>query len=332
MNLNLAYRNNINKSNNLFDLSICNKLIKLNKKQFIDKGMQGEVYKVHSDKCGSIVVKKKIIKKENLKKWPNDVEWSKKQLEKEYILMKKASQLISKFICPNFILVYGYNYSVPLITMEYADGNSEFLFKSNNYIEKGIYKTFMFQILIAIYSYNKYIGEYHNDIKLANILYKKINPNIIFHYKIRGKNYYVKTHGYLFMLGDFGRSSKKPREDLGEIQLLNFSIVSTFTNTLFPIYKDTLNFPSETTKIFMDFIENKIFLYTHLFTHINFIVENLKLLKSKLDNKSMNKYVLKIPQILGHTNDPLLIITKYLEKYTKEKTITNNIVEHFILE
>ena len=49
----LEYRNNIDDELNLKNINKCMELINKNKILFIEKGQQGEIFKVKSDDCGS---------------------------------------------------------------------------------------------------------------------------------------------------------------------------------------------------------------------------------------------------------------------------------------
>jgi serine/threonine protein kinase len=288
--MSLEYRNNVNSELNLKNLSVCNKLITQNKYDFLSKGFFGEVLKVHSPDCGSVVVKKFIINEKKMQKYKDYKEYKKAQLEQEYNTMKMVNPLITNFICPNFIQVYGFNSSIPLIIMEYADSDSRFLFKNFSYIETSIYKTFLFQVLVSIYCFQKYTKFNHNDIKLENILCKKINPNTIFHYSIDNVDYYVPTYGYLFMLGDFGLSSKKNTFDL---ERLNYHTMADYVGTLYKNYPNiTLN--SDEKYIIDVFIKKDLYVDNKLLLKYKKNLMN----KFKSVNKTMNNYIFEINSIL----------------------------------
>jgi len=187
MNFTINYRNNINDKFNLKNLAECKKLIEKNKLEFINKGIQGEVFKVFSSDCGSVIVKKRIID-EKEKKWKNNKQWITEEFETEYKIMLLTNRMIDKFICPNFIEAYDFDANNLLLTMEYADGDSSFLFK-DEYQEEDIYKSYLCQVLIALYAFTNYTQLYHRDVKPKNIFYKKINQDIVLHYKINNNNY-----------------------------------------------------------------------------------------------------------------------------------------------
>ena len=91
--MNLEYRNNIDDKLNLKDLSVCKDLINKNKTQLLGKGLQGEVFKAMSLECGSVVIKKKLIKLEH-KKWPKNDDWLKEELYAEYRIMQLTNRMI----------------------------------------------------------------------------------------------------------------------------------------------------------------------------------------------------------------------------------------------
>lgn len=74
----LNYRNNIDKKLNLINLKKCYQLISENKIKFIDNGLQGEVFKAQSEDCGSVVIKKRVMKEKH-KIWTDNEIWIKKK-------------------------------------------------------------------------------------------------------------------------------------------------------------------------------------------------------------------------------------------------------------
>lgn len=49
-------------------------------------------------------------------------------------------------------------------------------------------------------------GIFHCDSHWAQVLYKKISPGGVWHYRISGQDFYVQNCGYLFKVFDFGQS------------------------------------------------------------------------------------------------------------------------------
>jgi serine/threonine protein kinase len=207
---NLDYRKNKNDKYNITDIDKCKTLIANNKindvlLKSIGEGKSGVVYIVKNN-CGVIKIYKDRIHKNK-----NFLDKIKKEIQMSQIIR----DIIKKNICPNFIYSYleKYNESQSYIVMEQATNDLRHLF---NVIEKHrqnkkidydqqseIYKSIFFQIIVGILCMHKIIGINHNDLSLTNIVYKKINKNIILKYIINDKTFYVRTYGYLIMIIDF---------------------------------------------------------------------------------------------------------------------------------
>lgn len=96
---------------------------------------------------------------------------------------------------------------------ELADGDLFSLIRKKNtkLFRLSIIKNFIAQMFISVYSLHYYLNYSHNDTHLGNFLYVKIphSNNDYYHYIINGKDYYLKNKGYIIILTDFGRSTKK---------------------------------------------------------------------------------------------------------------------------
>jgi serine/threonine protein kinase len=200
------YRLNINKKHNLLNYNECKKLIYKSNFFKIDNGKQGEIFKAVSDKCGSV-----IIKKAGRDKY--DKEKNKKLLEKlvmeSKILFTIKRKLIDTYVCPNFIKIYDFIKNEKLLILEFADGNCSKLlineiFCNNNEFSSNVFWSFICQIIMALLSLHKIALMVHHDLHFGNILYKRINKNIVFCYNVNNKKYYVPSYGFLFMITDFG--------------------------------------------------------------------------------------------------------------------------------
>lgn len=316
--MNLEYRNNINEKLNLKNLDICKKLIHQNKTEFLKKGIQGEIYKVFSNDCGSVVVKKKIIKEEH-KKWKNNEKWLKEELYTEYKIMQLTNRMINKFICPNFIQVYNFDSNLGIIIMEYANGDSKFLFK-NEYYETNIYKSYICQVLLSIYLFTNYTMLYHRDIKPENILFKKIKENIIFHYKIGELDFYIPTFGYLFMLADYGSVDFKLSNRLPDLENFNYNIVRNY----FSSFND--NYPNNISKNELENFTNFLCDENKKKNFLNKIINLIKFYKLE-NNIKINKYVFELYEILNSSTDILTILKTHYKEFTKNNYQDKKIID-----
>ena len=210
--------------------------------------------------------------------------------------------------------------------MEYADGDAKFLFK-DEYHDTKIYKSFIFQILIAIYSFTNYTMLYHRDVKPDNILYKKINENIVLHYKINDIDYYVPTYGYLFMLADFGIVNFKLGRRLDDIVNLNYKIVTSYLSFYSNKYPDVINKKN---------LDNMIRIIGNSKDNIKsdiIISKTLELIKSTrgIKDKKINDYVFDIYIILNSDTNILNILNNNFKDFTKNN-FSNDVIIDFTID
>jgi len=319
--MNFDYRNNIDESLNLKNLSICKDLIIQNKVEIIGKGTQGEILKAKSPDCGSVVIKRKLIKEEH-KKWKENEKWQKEHLYVEYKIMQLTNRIINKFICPNFIKAYDYNNDLGIIIMEYANGDSKFLFK-NEYYDTNLYKSYICQVLLSLYVFTDYTMLFHCDVKPKNILYKKIDENIVFHYKVKNLDYYVPTYGYLFMLADFGNAKFELKNRLLDVENFNYKIIDNYFHTFDKYY------PNKITK---NELNNFINILCEKKTNKEFIEKINNLINFYKSEKSIkiNKYIFELYDILNSSKDILIILNTHykdftINNYKKQKIIDFNL-------
>jgi serine/threonine protein kinase len=313
--MNLLYRKNINDNYNLKKLDKCLELVNKNIKFPLSSGIQGNTYKIHSELCGSVVLKEFFLQNEK-----NDV---RKSTNLEYRVLTLLKKMINKFVCPNFIEIYYYDSKKPYILMEYADGDCRFLFKDDFY-ETEIYEIFICQILIGLLCLHTQTILYHRDLKPANLLYKNINKNIVFHYKINNEDYYIPTKGYLFMIADFGRAN---------LELGFFSEEKNLATQIEIYHMQFLEKKFQTMEKFLELFSNeeqtelkKIYIKEHskLEKVIQYAIEK-KLLKNKL---SVNEYIYKMYGMLVSKIPIQEIINKYFSKFKskgdyKDENIVN---------
>lgn len=312
--MNLSYRKNINNNYNLKKLDKCLELVNKNIKFPLSSGKQGNTYKIHSELCGSVVLKEFFLQDEK-----NDV---RKLTNLEYRVLTLLKKIINKFMCPNFIEIYYYDSKKPYILMEYADGDCRFLFKDDFY-ETEIYEIFICQILMGLLCLHTQTILYHRDLKPANLLYKNINKNIVFHYKINNEDYYIPTKGYLFMIADFGRAS---------LELGIYSEEKNLATQIEIYHMQFLEKKFQTMEKFLELFSNeeqtelkKIYIKEHsnLEKIIQYAIEK-KLLKNKLN---VNEYIYKMYGMLVSKIPIQEIINKYFSKFkSKEDYKDENIV------
>jgi serine/threonine protein kinase len=325
--MSLKYRDNIDDNLNLKNLSICEDLINKNKTQILGKGLQGEVFKAMSPDCGSVVIKKKLIKLKD-KKWPDNEQWVRDEFKVEYKVMQLTNRMIDKFICPNFIKAYEFiDSGAGILIMEYADSDAKFLFK-DEYYETNIYKSFMCQILIAIYAFSNYTMLLHRDVKPDNILCKKINKNVVFHYKINNRDYYVPTYGYLFMVADFGIASLKIGNRLPDIVNLNYKIIIKFLSSYADKYSGTIPHKDLDNVIKMIGDSEEKNKSNIIIDKMNQLIKSVKNIK----NKKMNDYVFDIYRILSSDTNILNILNNNFQDFTGKGNYAEGNIINFTID
>jgi hypothetical protein len=128
-------------------------------------------------------------------------------INKEIYFYELTNELVLNDICPNFLLMCGYNKNNKNneIYLEQIDNTFLNFFKITN--DDDIIKSAFFQILYGIAVMGKKISTLHTNLHSGNIYYKKINNDIkYFEYNIDGITYLVKNYGYLFVIGEFNHA------------------------------------------------------------------------------------------------------------------------------
>ena len=83
-------------------------------------------------------------------------------------------------------------------------------FLNSAYINSDLLLNALQQILISILAFHHFTnGLFHNDCHYKNFLFHRIKPGGYFHYKIYGKDVYIKNLGYLWIIWDFGLARKE---------------------------------------------------------------------------------------------------------------------------
>jgi hypothetical protein len=102
--------------------------------------------------------------------------------------------------------VYAYirEFPVQAICMEKCDGTIDELFSKGKIGEKEGASA-LFQVIMALLTYQKAFLLTHNDLHTNNIMYIQTNQDYLY-YVYNGKKYKVPTYGKIFKIIDFGRS------------------------------------------------------------------------------------------------------------------------------
>jgi serine/threonine protein kinase len=79
-------------------------------------------------------------------------------------------------------------------------------FESRYPINDELIWSITYQLFISLSILHLKYGIYHKDIKKQNVLVLRVKPGGYFRYIMNDKEYFVKNHGYLFCLHDFGLS------------------------------------------------------------------------------------------------------------------------------
>lgn len=330
------YRDNIAKDKNILNYSECIKLFNDSHMRKIGEGGQGDVFKVMSDKCGCIILK--YYRKgayESVKKKYNVLE----ELKKEYNILVGLKIFIDYRYCPNYIKIIDTIPEKQWIIMEYADHDCKNLFNQSNIDSKIIY-SFFCQTLIGLLCFQKLNFMIHNDFKLENILYKKIDERVVFNYKINGQEYYIPSYGYLFMLSDFGMClDTKYYENViegiseySDIIRLRNSIDTVIIKKLFSNEENkNLNLFTSENKIKLKQINQKL-----LPANLDDVQQlyNKELKSPLLNNEELKNYgydseIVRIKNILNEKIELIDIIKKIIGENKTNKNYDKKYVEEF---
>lgn len=262
------YRLNIVDNNNLINYTECKKLIEKQDISNIGKGGQADIFKVVSDKCGSVVLK---LFRKNIDKLLKGSDFISLMMN-EYKFMCKVKILIDYKYCANFISILDFNPKEKYIIMEYADGDSTDIIKYDFNYE--ILCSFICQVLIGLLCFQKILNCLHNDFKLENILYKKINKQIILRYVINNQEYYIPTYGYLFMIADYGFSFDKSSYDPNKNKNKNDFIDIERLKNSFDLILVKMNKQSNDIKKIQKILEDKISIMNIIKKNFNDFIKN----------------------------------------------------------
>lgn len=193
----------------------------------LGQGTFGQVYIASLPKSPPFVVKEAYltIEEEKLMNEHKDAEnrpIPNKSYPEEYRLLVLVRELIRLNKCPNYMYVYDLamcnsccidtsdELSCYLTFSEPADGNMFNIEEEEGAFSYEEMWSILYQLLIAVHALHTEYGIFHNDIKLDNILYKKVQPGGWIEYTVSNvfgtDKYYVKNTGIIVLLTDFGLS------------------------------------------------------------------------------------------------------------------------------
>jgi hypothetical protein len=308
----------------------------------IGKGDVGIIYKIkiNNEVCALKLYKDNIYAK----------------IIKDIIINYKTKYLIEQNICPNFVYYYYSNVIMDKLlrqeqidydnltidklkldnyyfVMEYCDGSLIDFFNDEHNLE--IYKSCIFQICCAIYCLQKYVKIYHNDLSITNIMFKKINKNIVFHYNINGIDYYVPTHGYLFVIIDFEDSiffikDDKPNYDFKDLITLHTRPIKSL------LRKNNINNVDELLKLIKldnTHIKKIINSAKHSYTYRNALTEKIKdnLIYTKLYHEALKNKSIDYKKFYTEKTKKIVKLLKYYSDniFTSKDKVEDLLYNHF---
>jgi len=211
----LAYARKVNRELKMFkDEPIWNQCLKKYvNMSYLGKGCYGNVYQVKN----KFAIKIAKLKEEAVEH-PFDPDIS--SWHELYFLKNIIRTIVANKICPNLPLIYDsftcgkcilkiedndVESPCAIAVVELAQGTLKAYLKENKPTLDETHSMY-FQILAGL-SAIQYYGQIMNfDVKKENVLYYKVKPGGYWHYRIRGKDFYVPNYGHLFVLNDFGIS------------------------------------------------------------------------------------------------------------------------------
>ena len=105
------------------------------------------------------------------------------------------------------VFAYIHNFPMQMICMEKCDGTLDELFVNDEIsVDNGA--SYLFQIIMILFAYQKAFQFTHNDLHTNNIMYVKTDKPFLY-YKHAGQTYKVPSHGRIMKMIDFGRAIYK---------------------------------------------------------------------------------------------------------------------------
>lgn len=135
---------------------------------------------------------------------------NKSKLVQEYEILKKCTDLVINQPNQNLPIIYDLyicDKSKMVFYDELASGNFIHWCYQEHSVDE--WKSFLFQLWAGVYSLQKHLKLVHNDLRMGNVLFHKINnkQEEYWKYKIDENEYYIPNCGYVFIIWDFGSSN-----------------------------------------------------------------------------------------------------------------------------
>jgi hypothetical protein len=163
---------------------------------------------------------------------------NRRKLILEYEILKKCTKLVLDGITQNLPMIYDMyicEQNKFVFYNELATGDFVRWCYQKHTIDE--WKSFLFQFWAGVYTLQKYLKLVHNDLRLGNVLYHKINISSnkteYWKYIIDGKEYYIPNTGYVFVIWDFGSSDLIQSDNDVNKNKLNLNIDLHFFHDLY---------------------------------------------------------------------------------------------------
>ena len=228
------------------------------------------------------------------------------EIKNEISMLKNLRKLFLNNECPHFPIMYydihckktdyeplSGNISYSAIISELANGDLK-IFLSKFYDNYLLLINAIEQIIMSILYYNILTKNTHDDCHYGNFLYFKIPEGGYLHYKIDGKDYYIKNLGYLWIIWDFGLT-KKTRIDKSNVvgEMTDMYRILYILSNMYNENPLNIDFKMKMMKLYDEYVKNNNRLKDLMFKikEDNMLYEYIP----KTIKKSVHYYELNIP-------------------------------------
>lgn len=129
---------------------------------------------------------------------------------RELIILKKTTNLVKEKITQNLPILYDYEICKNKIIFYNELATGDFLKWCNTLHTEEEWESMLFQLWSGVYSLQKHLKLVHNDLRLPNLLFYKIDKDKdkeegdYWKYIIDEDEYYIPNTGYVFVIWDYG--------------------------------------------------------------------------------------------------------------------------------